>query len=339
MKLLVTLVFICLCHGAWSQKVGVIANTYSHFELGHKNGKIDFVVADTQLNQTKPILLFCQGSQPVPLFVDLGMRGIVPLTLNNFDVDEMNRYFHVVVISMPYTPVKVVPLNLNRSFNYVLDTAINQSFDSNYVRSDNLDNYISRANKVLEYLQQQPWVSKLGTVVVGHSQGARVAVGISTSNTIVSQLGLFGYNPMRRIDQLIWQQRNRAKEGRITWQEADSVQQNLYTFYKDVQNPDSLEKHPEYRSWKSFSKSSLESLANLVIPVYIGYGSEDEIAQYCDQIPLSFIEKQKTNYVLKRYVGLDHDFFPVRANGRTDHANGKWKNVMNNFISWTLGED
>ncbi len=336
MKNCVVITLLLLSVSAFSQKNRVIANQYTHFQLEYKKDTIDFVVADAKLEKIKPVLLFCQGSQPVPLFIDMGERGVFPVTLNNFDLEEMKRNYHVVVVSMPKTPVLVAPKNLNRSYNYVLDTANQYSYSPEYLEADYLENYVDRANKVIKFLRKQKWVDKTKLIVSGHSQGSRVAVGIAASNKNVSGLGLFGYNPMRRVDQLVWSYRKQAQYGEITWEEADSLQQEQYQFYKTVLDEDSLSANPNLRSWKSFSTSSISQLVNLKIPVYIANGSQDNVAEYCDLLPLYFAEKDKIDYQIKRYPGLEHNFFPIDENGKRDYSNGQWKKVMNSFIEWSL---
>ena len=68
-----------------------IAEGYTHFQTTLKKDTIDFVVAETEFKMKKPVLLFCQGSQPVPLFFDFPDQGIIPVTLNNFDVKIMKK--------------------------------------------------------------------------------------------------------------------------------------------------------------------------------------------------------------------------------------------------------
>lgn len=68
----------------------------------------------------------------------------------------------------------------------------------------------------------------------------------------------------------------------------------------------------------------------------MAYGSHDIIADYCDLLPLYFIEKNKTNYVLKRYPQLDHNFFEVEENGKVNHDKAHWPEVMNSFIDWSV---
>lgn len=309
--------------------------SYSHFQIELKNDTIDFVVADTNLNVTKPVLLFCQGSLPNPLFIDFPDRGILPTALNNFDIIEMNKLYHVVVISMPKTPVIAGLGNLNHSYRYVLDTAQQNSYSPAFLAADYLENYVNRANLVLKFLRKQKWVNSNQLVVAGHSQGAHIALEIAAKNKNVTQLGLFGYNPLGRIDQYIRMLRKQAESKQISWEVADSIQQKILNNYATYYNPD----HPNYqsseKSWVSFSKSQVEIIASLELPIYISYGSNDIGSDFCDLLPLYFIEQGKSNYKVIRYPNLDHNFFPVDENGNTDHQNGKWIMVMNEFIKWT----
>lgn len=308
---------------------------YVHFQLKLKKDTIDFVVADTILNIKKPVLLFCQGSNPVPLFIDFSEQGIFPVTLNNFDVDEMKKHYHVVVISMPKTPLIVGLDHLNESYNYVLDTAQAHSYSPDFEKADYLENYVLRANHVLKFLSKQKWVCRDQLVIAGHSQGAPVALEIAYSNKKVTQLGLFSFNPLGRIDQYIRILRKQAEAKEISWEEADSIQQTVFDDYRSYFNPDSTESEGFSKTWVSFSKSHLNKLIEIKIPVYITYGSNDINGDFCDLLPLYFIEQRKTNYKLLRYPNLEHNFFPIDANGQPDYQNGKWVHVMNEFIKWS----
>ncbi len=313
-----------------------IAEGYTHFQTTLKKDTIDFVVAETNLTVKKPVLLFCQGSQPVPLFFDFPDQGIIPVTLNNFDVSEMKKNYHVVVISMPKTPVTVGWDHLNKQYNYVLDTASEYSYDPEFVKADYLENYVARANQVLKYLSKQKWVDNEQLVVAGHSQGSHVALGLAHANKNVTHLGLFGFNPLGRIDQYIRLARKQAEAGEITWQQADSIQKEHYEEYQSYYKPDSTQYSAFANSWKSFSKSQLNELINLEIPVYIAYGSNDINGDFCDLLPLYFIEKGKSNYRVLRYPNLEHNFFPIDKNGNPDYQNGRWFVVMNEFVFWSV---
>lgn len=332
-KLLFT-IFLMVASIGYSQN-NVRGTTYRHFQLKSKKDTIDFVVADTNLNSRKPLFLFCQGSQPVPLFFDFKEHGIYPSALSNFDIEELNKHYHVVVISMPKTPLIVGEDHLNNQYNYITDTANQRSYALDYLQADYSENYVTRANKVLKYLKKQKWINSDKIVVAGHSQGARVAVVIASSNKDVTELGLFGYNPNGRIDQSLRQIRKNTEAGKITWEKADSLQQEQYDFYKLIQNLDSIEVHPSLIAWRSFSKPTIKDLLQLKIPIYIAYGSEDIVADFCDLLPIYFIELEKSNYSIKRYPKLEHNFFPVDENGKPNYSDGKWKIVMNEFIKWS----
>jgi len=317
----------------FSQRKNDITSDYSHFQLLLKKDTIDFVITETNFTEKKPILLFCQGSLPVPLFLKLSDDPLFPVTLNNFDVAAMKKHYHVVVISMPNTPVVVGQENLNSSYSYVLDKSQENSYSPAYLKADYVDNYLVRAQHVLKFLRKQKWVDPNKLVVAGHSQGAKIALDLAHNNKTVTQLGLFGFNPLGRIDFAFRQLRKQAETGEITWEEADSIQNEVlvdYASFFDPSNSLSFEK-----TIVSFSQSQLEKIKSLTVPTYIAYGSADINADFCDLLPLYFIENGKTNYQLHRYPNLEHNFFPINKAGQIDYENGKWQAVMNDFISWT----
>lgn len=335
LKLFLFLSISCFSIITFSQERVPFTN-YSHFSLKNKKDTIDFVVADTNLTTKKPILLFCQGSQPLPLFMDFDNNQILPVPLSNFDVDKLNESYHTVVISMPHTPVIVHHSHLNSQYNYITDTTNQYSYSVDYLLADYSENYVRRANEVIRFLTKQKWVSNEKLVVMGHSQGARIAVDLAASNKQITSLGLFGYNPNGRIDQSIRLARKNAEKEAITWQQADSIQNEEIELYKMVNNPDSVKNHPSLISWKSFSKSTMSTLAQLKIPVYIAYGSADITSDFCDLLPIYFIDNKKSNYVLKRYPNLEHNFFPVKPTGEINYEDRKWPEVMNAFIDWSI---
>lgn len=80
----------------------------------------------------------------------------------------------------------------------------------------------------------------------------------------------------------------------------------------------------------------MDQLLKLKTSVYIAYGSQDIGTDFCDLLPLYFIENKKSNYKIVRYPNLEHNFFPINENDQPDYQNGKWKSVMNEFIKWTI---
>ena len=326
-------IILTLNLNAFSQ-TKIEGTSYTHFQIRLKKDTIDFVIADTNLTVVKPLLLFCQGSLPVPLFIDFGKKNIWPVSLSNFNIEELNKHYHIAVVSMPKTPLIVGKEHLNSQLNYVTDTTNQFSYSSEYLKADYLENYVNRANKVLKFLKKKKWIESDRIVVAGHSQGSKVATKIALNNKTVTHLGLFGADPFGRIDQMIRTTRLNAQLGRITWEEADSTMNTYYDIYKQINNQDSLIQNHYVKTLKSFSKPSFDDLLKLNIPIYIAYGTEDRIADLCDLMPLFFIEKNKNNLTLKRYVGLEHNFFEVNKKGRVNYEKAHWEAVMQSFVDW-----
>ncbi|MEM6800166.1 MAG: hypothetical protein AAF696_02115 [Bacteroidota bacterium] len=76
LSVLLSLIFLSL----QSQSPQNIADKALHFQLNKDADSIDFTLIDTSLSQKKPVFLFCQGSLPLPLFVEV-MNAFVDWTL------------------------------------------------------------------------------------------------------------------------------------------------------------------------------------------------------------------------------------------------------------------
>lgn len=307
---------------------------YTAFNLKDKNSTIEFLVYETDLTHKKPVLLFLQGSLPIPL-IKLDDEGNYHYSiLENFDLEKITKHFHLVAISSPFTPLEAKFDQITKQGFYVPDISKPREFDVNYLKNDKMEVYIERLNKVIAYLEKQKWVKKDEIHVFGHSQGSRVAVVAAANNKKIKSVGLFGYNPFGRIEQFVREARKEATSGEISWEKADSIIQDNIDFMQTIQNEDTIKAKPHYTSWKSFSKNTFSELLSLKQPIYIAYGTEDNVSDQCDMLPLLFIEKGKSNYVVKRYTGLEHNFFPKDENGQVDYKNGKWKEVIREYLEW-----
>ncbi|MGV3631227.1 MAG: hypothetical protein ACO1O6_08475 [Bacteroidota bacterium] len=309
-----------------------------HFELKSKNDTIDFIVLDTSLNVRKPVFLFCQGSMPVPLFTEFdGKTYPICGGAPNFDLGKIREKYHLVVISMPKTPVAADFRHLNESYCYVPDTLTKQ-VSMDFLKADYLQNYVDRGLTVLKFLRKQSWVNNSDLIVAGHSQGTKVACKIACADKHVKKLGLFSPNPFGRIDEFLRRARLDAQKGKISWEEADRIMEEQYAFYKTAFDPGSIAKDPGLLAWQTFSEPFIDDWLQLKIPVFIAYGSEDRCSDLCDLVPLFFIREGKNNLTMKRYLHVEHNFFPVESDGKVDYDNGKWKEIMNTFLLWTETE-
>lgn len=213
-KILYVLLFF-ISSISFSQNKELLEGKYQHFALHTAQDTIDFIVVDSVLNRKKPLFLFCQGSLPYPLFFQ-GEIGSEPYFfgggLSNFDLKTIQKNYHVVVLSMPKTPLYVAPKNLNNQHYYVPDTTNPYRLSTAFYQADNIENYVARANKVIQFLRKQDWVMKKKLVVAGHSQGSHVAVKLARTNKHVTCLGLFGFDPFGRYEKLVRQIRKDAMQ-------------------------------------------------------------------------------------------------------------------------------
>ncbi len=311
----------------------VPGTAYALFSLKSKKDTIDFVIADADLKTKKPVFLFAQGSMPVPLFASFPGQGVFPMQLSNFDLKTLNKHFHVVVISMPKTPVVVGPEHLTPNYTYTPDTTHPNSMLDDFLIADNLDNYVDRANKVLNFLRKQKWVDNSRLVAAGHSQGSCIVAQLAASNAKITHAGLFGFSALGRVHEGVWLNYKEAMKGNIPWDEFAKMQQQQYDFQKQLMADEGED--IGMIAWKSFKGIGFEKLAKIKTPLYIAYGTEDKCAFLNELIPLYFIEAGKTNYEVKRYPGLEHNYFPI-VEGKPDYKNGKWSEVMNEFVAWSL---
>jgi Prolyl oligopeptidase family. len=245
------ILFICLLftpQTIFGQNTRVINNESTLYELENPNGKINFLVIDPAPKSKKPLFLFCQGSLPMPLYFNYKKDGLSLFGggLTNFNYKDITKSYHLVVISMPETPVIVDESQLNDSYWYYGDSKDKNIPSIAYQKADYLDNYVDRAIAVLDYLSGQPWVDKSQLVVFGHSQGGHVAAKLANRYKKISKLGLSGTNLFGRIDQDIRQAKRDVQKGKITWPQAEQKIERTYAFYKDANDPEKLKTIPIY---------------------------------------------------------------------------------------------
>lgn len=338
MKALAVFVLLTLTFVVFPQTNCLIEGTQiRQFSLKTKTDTISFIIPNGTIDTIKPVLIFCQGSLPIPLIIELpnGQKIIAPLA--NFDYKTISRNYHLVVISAPKTPVLVGLKNLNRQYCFVPDTAKPSAYSNLYLNSNYLENYTLRAKKVIAYLNKQKWVDRKRIYILGHSQGSKVAIAASVNNKRVRKVGYLSGNPLGRIDQLIREQRELCKTGKISSEESQKQIQIIYEMWRTINNnPTAIE--TEYgdpnKTWISFSRSMIDELLNLKQPLFVGYGTSDITAAFCDLLPIYFIRSKKTNLTHKPYLNLDHNFFEVDVEGRTDYNKSHWQDIMNDFDKW-----
>ncbi len=337
MRLKLLLLLFLISNFTFAQKGNIINNESTSFQLKNKKDNIDFIVFDTKLEIKKPIFLWCQGSLPYPLYIK-PKDGIwlIGGGITNFDIQNIIRNYHLVIISMPKTPLVADENQINESFWYVGNSENKNVPTEEFLKADYLENYTQRAIKVLKFLRKQPWVDNSKLIVAGHSQGSKVATKIAKNYKPVTKLGLLGANPFGRIDQYIRHYRKQAENNEISWEDAEKEIEKEYQTMRDANDSEKLKTSPNLIAWKSFSEPLIDDWLKIPKPIYLAYGTNDITSDLCDLVPLYFIRKQNNYLTYKRYLNLEHNFFEVSENGKTNYDKPHWKEVMNSFVEWTL---
>ena len=310
--------FFCL--SAQNQIEGVDALAFS---IKTDNDTIEYLKIGADIDTPKPTIIFLQGSLPSPLIIDLdSFKHInIPFDFKNLIID-----YHLVIISMPKTPLIIAKEYLNKSYSFITNQSDEYSFFDEYLKNNYLDNYVNRTNAVIKDLRLKKWVNKDEIHLIGHSQGAKIATVVASENQQIKSVSLLGFNAFGRYETKLRRERIKLKSNIIEAKEYKANIKNLYERWEDINNtPNDFKKG--HNSWASFSIDYTPFLLKIDIPIYIGYGTNDIIAENCDLLPLKFIEESKRNLTLFPYVGLDHNFFNVEREKF-------WDNVMEDIINW-----
>lgn len=292
---------------------------------------IEYIKVGVDTITAKPTILFLQGSLPAPLIFDMGTFKQVNLP---FEASLLTKHYNVVEISMPKTPVSAGMVHLDGDFNYVPDTAKRSVFSPAFLQASYLDNYVARADHVIADLMERPWVKKDSLILIGHSQGAKVAAVVAAENKHVAAVALLGFNAFGRYDESVRRERAKLNSGQLTGAEYQAHLDTLYQRWKDI-NATPNDASSGHLAWTTFSIDYVPYLLRIDVPIFIGYGTIDPIAENCDLLPLAFISHGKSNYTLKPYVRLDHNFFELR-NGMPDQKNGAhWEDVVGDVLRWS----
>jgi pimeloyl-ACP methyl ester carboxylesterase len=320
-----------------SQDLGLLsALEAKHFQLKNPKDTIDFILINGNTTARKAALIFCQGSNPAPL-VTILPNGKKFFTSMNFDCNKIAKDYHIILISMPHTPVEVPKQKLNNNYSFVSDTSNPHSYHPAYLAANYAENYVRRTKDVINFLSAQTWVDARRIILFGHSQGSEIAVGAAINNPKIFKVGYASGNPLGRIDQLIREQRKRVAEGKITQEEGQKEIENIYEMWRQInESPNAVttEFGDPNRTWTSFSRPLIDDLLKIKQPLYVVYGTADITATFCDLLPIYFISAHKTNLTLKPYPGLEHNYFEVGKDGSPIYEKGHWQEVMDNFLLW-----
>jgi dienelactone hydrolase len=275
-----------------------------------------------QEQKKKPLLLFIQGSLPIPLIIydEQGVYGTFP-----FRTTELLQHYHLAIVGKPFIPVVIESKYLPPNFTFLdPDTG---HFPLEYSERNILDYYVARNLAVISYLKEQPWVSNQQLVLAGHSEGSTIAAKMATLSTDVTHLIYSGGNPLGRIMTFI------AKARAVEDSQAES---DLLFWQYVVNNSESLDgsEGDTPKTTYQFSLPPLHNLLQLEIPVLVTYGTKDTAAIFNDYLRVETMRQQNTNFTYKAYPALEHNYFGLTPTGEIDYNNYNWDKVVQDWLEW-----
>ncbi|GAB4035782.1 dienelactone hydrolase family protein [Spirosoma gilvum] len=312
------------------------------FHLPDGKDTTTFIVFGTKedLKVKKPLFLFRQGSQPMPLIVqDSGNYYIVA---SPFHFRPYKDAYHFVMVQKPGVRLVATQQFLDR-YQKAMSTgkATPEFVSQKYIENNYRERYVAQCNQVINYLVKQPWVDTRKVVFCGGSEGFTVGADlVANHNRHITHTILFSGHTGRRFENPIYSTRQQIEKREISPEEGQKQIESLYAWWADIQkHPTALTNSPgdTYRAWQSFSIRNLDNLLRINGPLYIAYGTADkEIAPGLDYLPLEFIEKGKTNLTLKAYHDHDHQFFKLKrdATGQIIDKEYNGEAVAKDWMEW-----
>lgn len=310
------------------------------FETGKvlykNNDTITFVHNKADYSVEKPNLFFLQGSLPRPIIFDINDSTSVITPLSNFRIKGLIKKYNIFIISRPFTPLRKSIKELNSQYLYAPNLDDPFCYDTNYQKSNYLDYSAKRISYFIDKVQEKHKSNSKELILIGHSQGAIEAAKVSVMNKKVTMCVLLSTNPFGRIKDVLLSNRIQFEAGKIDSLQYVEEKNKTYQYWQEViKNPEEISCYGDpSKTTISFSQSMIPNLLETDAKIYFGIGSLDAGSYLVDLIPLYFIENKKQIPTIKIYQGLDHNFFPIQANGTPDYKNGKWGFVMDDILKW-----
>jgi pimeloyl-ACP methyl ester carboxylesterase len=266
----------------------------------------------------KPLLLWVQGSLPMPLVL-YDQRGAYPVF--PFRPKKVLESCHLAIISKPgiLLTADVAGRNPNEMFGQTQPPPY-------YCARNYLDYYVRRDEAVLRYFKKQAWVDAKNVVVGGHSEGSAVVAHLAAVPGLVSRAVYLSGNPLGRLMSMLALDRQAADTAGVAstfrrWQEVVA----------DPARTDCLGDDP--RNTYGFGASEMPVLLRTRVPVFVGFGTLDRGVAGDDYLRLETIRQHHTNFTFREYPGREHNFFGFK-DGQINYDDFYWDQVGEDFLRW-----
>lgn len=304
---------------------------YRHLVVMFGKDSVDVLVQSKKGEERvkKPLLLWCQGSLPQPLILldSLGPLRVFPFA-TQAGADSLAARCHLAIIGKPAMPLIASLKDLDSNDSYV--DKITHTPPLYYCQRNYLDYYVRRNQAVLRYLKKQPWVDAANVTVGGHSTGTIVTAHLAAVPGLLTRAVYLSGNPLGRMMSIIADDRREEAAG-----DTAAVRQAFRWWRDVVADPTRTECTPgdDNRSTYGFSTPQMAMLLRTKVPVFVGYGTRDKAVLSDDFLRLKTMRLHKTNFTFHTYLGREHNFFRIKANGKPNYDD-YWPAVGRDFLRW-----
>lgn len=329
------IIFCCLFFislNVLSQKPTPEDYGYTHIPFLFEGDTIDIIILSAETNnkkQKKPLLLFLQGSMPRPLFF-YDESGNQYENTFPFQTTLYTKDYHIAIINKPGVPSVAKLEELATPYYNYIDQETGY-FPRKYCQNNHLDYYVNRNKAVIDFLTTKDWIDANKIVLVGHSEGVDIGFKMAIGKVKMSHLVLLNGDLTGRImSEVALRRKMNPNDSLATEQVFDHWKEltQMTTYSDDCSKGDSQ------KATASFSYPFMQYIAEVDIPIYVGYGTKDRGVLLMDYLRYEAIRLRKDNYHFKAYHGLEHNFAPVQADDTPDYDNMQFDRVATDFFAW-----
>lgn len=323
------------------QPIQRFINGYTIYTIPFEKDSITFAIVAKpgELKLKKPVLLFRQGSLPIPLFTVNPKNKRPSLTELPDSCYEHEAEYYSIIISKPGIPLIVEATYLDTLFT-TRNNPRPSMYPPNYQANNHLDYYVRQTNEVLNFVLKQPWADAKRVVIVGGSEGYYVAIKTAFTNPNITHLIAFSGSLDGRQQGLIRQERARGISREISPEDAqrnvEALQQQWAEICNDSLNTSAKVGDPPHTTYSFSHNKTKDQLLALNIPILIIYGTADVAATSNDILPLEFSLYGKRNLSVKAYLNHDHTFHKLTfdSNGKITTKIYNGLRVEQDYFEW-----
>ena len=275
------------------------------YTLSFQGDTVPYLLSSTGRDFTpRKLVLFIQGSMPEPLFTieEEGgpWRFACPVPYRKY----MNEYFFCI---LPKPGIPIVAKADELTANGLYMNPQTGEFLTYYQERNYLEYYVDRADAVLRELTSKLEFDEI--VLIGGSEGARVAASLAHKNELITHLIYYSTEPLGRFYGYIFKERQAVLRGEKTEEEASEQIAAQFKKWEEINKAPlstAAKTGDTNRAWTSFSVSCVEEILALDIPVIIAHGTADPGIQNIDYLHLEAIRRQKDNITFRAYHQHNH---------------------------------